>query len=112
MSLEDRAYYRHMYDAIQHISEYTRDMSFLDFSKDEKTIDACVRQLQIIGEAANQMSKDGRSVLPSIPWPDVVSMRNRIIHEYFGVDLGTVWATITQDLPILEKELKRIIETV
>ncbi|MBI2437052.1 MAG: DUF86 domain-containing protein [Candidatus Magasanikbacteria bacterium] len=110
MSLEDSAYYHHIYDAIEHIHVYTKDMSFLDFARDTKTIDACVHQLQIIGEAANQMSSDGRSTLPAIPWPDVISMRNHIVHEYFGVDIDTVWTTIVEDLPILEKHMLEIIK--
>lgn len=105
MSLKDEIYLKHILNSCQTIARYISGMSFDVFSKDEKTIDAVARQLQIIGEAANQMSKDGRSALPAIPWPDIISMRNRIIHEYFGVDLETVWSTITEDIPILKKQI-------
>jgi uncharacterized protein with HEPN domain len=65
-----------------------------------------VRELEIIGEASKNLSAEFKKSLPAIPWKDVAGMRDKLIHEYFGVDLETVWQTVKEDIPLLKKVLK------
>ncbi len=97
-----------MLDAIAKIYRYTGGMTFEEFSSDEKTIDAVVRNLGVIGEAARYIPDSVRNGYPEIPWSAIVGMRNFVIHQYSGVSLTTVWATLKDDLPPLEAVLNVI----
>ena len=96
--------------SIKKIKRYTAGMSFGDFIRNEKTIDAVLRNLEIIGEAAKNVPEEIRQKYPQIPWKEIAGMRDRLIHAYFGVDLEIVWQTIVSDLPKLEFELIKIIK--
>ena len=96
--------------SIERIDEYTKDVLFSDFSNDQIVIDAVVRNLEIIGEAARNMPKVILDKHPGIPWEKMVSMRNKVIHEYLNVDLEILWKTIHDDLPPLKKQLKSLPE--
>ena len=98
-------------DSISKIFEYTKGYSFRDFSKDSKTIDAVVRNFEIIGEAANHISKKLRKDF-DIPWERIIGLRNVIIHEYFGVDLKIIWKIIKQQLNDLKKQLEKILDSI
>jgi uncharacterized protein with HEPN domain len=87
-----------MLEAAQKIQSYTRGFSFEDFLKDERTMDAVVRNFEIIGEAASRVTPDFKQQNPSIPWHKLKGYRNRLIHEYFGVDYQIVWEVIESDL--------------
>ena len=76
------------------------------FRTDQKTVDAVVRNLEVIGEAARHLVTDPECVLPGVGWADIAGMRNILIHEYFGVDLAMVWETVKHDLPLLRAELE------
>lgn len=76
--------------------------------KDDMMCDAVTKELEIIGEAASKCSSLFKAKHPKIPWSEVVGMRNRLIHEYFGIDLDVVWTTCQEDLPLLKKALKAI----
>lgn len=107
MSKRDPALYlQDIKDAIRRIEDYTRDLSFDDFCSDQKTIDAVIRNLEIIGEAANRLPENDRATYPSVPWEEMVGMRNKIIHEYFGVDLEILWATVKEDIPNLKEKIE------
>jgi uncharacterized protein with HEPN domain len=67
---------------------------------------AVVRAIEVVGEAANHVSDDGRALLPSLPWPAIVGMRHRIVHAYFDIDPDTVWKTVMDELPVLSAALK------
>ena len=99
-------YLQDIIDSIEKIEEYTRGISFEEFSKNSEKIDAVVRNFEIIGEAARNISQEFIDQYPNIPREKMISMRNKILHEYFGVDTETVWKTITEDLPMLKKSLK------
>ena len=96
-------------EAVEKIGRYTSGMSFQDFAKDGKTLDAVVRNLAIIGEAAARISEDFRIVSPKMPWLEIVGMRNKIVHEYFGVDAEILWKTITEDLSGLEEQVRSLL---
>jgi len=78
-----------------------------DLERDRIRYLALLRTLEVIGEAARQVSAESRTALPHLPWRNIVSMRNRLIHAYFNVNLNIVWSTATDDLPTLLAELER-----
>ena len=71
---------------------------------------ALLKCVEIIGEAAVRMSEDTRSHYPTLPWADIIGMRNRLVHVYFDIDLSLLWTTVTDDLPPLIRELERIVD--
>ena len=96
-------------EAIEKIQRYVEAMAFDDFEKDSKTVDAVVRNFIIIGEAARNVPEEVVVRHPSIPWRIMGDMRNFAVHEYWGVELRTVWETIQIDLPPLVPLLRSII---
>lgn len=79
---------------------------FEDFSTDEVLQRAVLHMLQTMGEAANNLTADVTDAMPSVPWPQIRGMRNRIVHGYFGIDLGAVWLTATRDAPQLAEAIR------
>ena len=102
-------YLNDIIESISDIREFIKGMSFEDFSKDKKTIKAVVRSLEVIGEAANKIPQNLRDNYPETYWQEIIGMRNRLIHEYFGIDIEIVWQTIEEDLEPLYKTVKRIV---
>lgn len=100
-------YLQDIFISITSIEEYTKGLSFENFSNDKKTIDAVVRNIEIIGEAARNIPKEFTVNNPQVPWGRMISMRNKVIHEYFGVDLDILWKTINEDLPELKNQLRQ-----
>ncbi len=101
MEKDYKAYLRHILDSIMLIENYTRSLSFEEFEKDRKTIDAVIRNFEIIGEASSKLPKEFREKYPEIPWKSIIGLRNVLIHDYFGVDVVAVWENIRQKLPEL-----------
>jgi uncharacterized protein with HEPN domain len=89
-------------NAILDIRSFVHDMSADAFMADKRTVNAVVRSLEVIGEATGKIPTDIRMRYPDVPWDEIIGMRNRLIHEYFGVDLDIVWQTIQDDLAALE----------
>jgi len=89
-------------NAILDIRSFVHDMSAEGFMADKKTVNAVVRSLEVIGEATGKIPRDVRMRYPDVPWDEIIGMRNRLLHEYFGVDLDIVWQTIQEDLAPLE----------
>ena len=96
-------------DALEAISEYVADMDYSAWQQDRKTIDAVIRNLEIIGEAANHIPEDVQEQYVDIPWYQMRGMRNILIHEYFGVDIDVLWKTVQEDLPPLGVKIRRLI---
>ena len=94
--------------SIANVEQYTKELSFEEFVYDRKTIDAVVRNLEIIGEAAKNLPEKITAQYPNIPWNRIISMRNKVIHEYFGVDVDILWETMQEDLPELRRQIKDI----
>ena len=86
----------------------SENLSFNKFSKNNLVIDAIVRNLEVIGEAAKNISVKFKDEYKDIPWNEIAGMRNIIVHEYFNVDLEILWKTIQQDIPKLKKAIKKI----
>ncbi len=104
---DDLLYIRHMLDAITSIERYVAGVSFEEFTKREMMRNAVVRELEIVGETSRHLSEEYKSGTKNIPWRDVGDMRNKLIHEYFDVDIDAVWKTVCDDLPLLKVELKK-----
>ncbi len=88
-------------DALQTIASYIDGITYDQWVNDRKTIDAVIRNIEIIGEAAHHIPEDIQSRYADIPWAQMRGIRNLLIHEYFGVDIDIIWQTITGDLPDL-----------
>lgn len=99
-----------MLDSALKIKKYTELLDFEGFVKDDKTIDAVVRNLEIIGEAANRIDLDFRAMNPEIEWNRIRGLRNRIVHDYFGIDYEIVWSIIQNDLENLIDRMKDLIK--
>jgi uncharacterized protein with HEPN domain len=97
-------------EAVGKIEQYDSGLSFVQFQADQKTVDAVVRNLEVIGEAVRHLAAGQESLPAGIPWTDIGAMRNILIHEYFGVDLTIIWQTITVDLVSLRSHLNRLLE--
>ena len=81
------------------ILSFTEGMCYDDFISDDKTIDAVIRNFEIIGEAANRVPEDFKSSHPEIEWRRMIGLRNRVIHDYFGIDYETVWKIRNENIP-------------
>lgn len=97
-------------EAIENVLDYSAGMAFEQFAADRKTIDAVVRNLMIIGEAASHLPEDFIEKHPDLPWREMRDMRNLIVHEYFGVDNLIVWQTLQINLPPLLPRLRDLIK--
>ncbi len=111
-SLGDRVRLQHIYDAILEILSYTNNISFEEFKSNSMILFASVKQLEIIGEAANNITEHFQKIYNEIQWRTIIGLRNLLVHEYFGVDEEIVWGIIKKDVPKLQEEVKRILEQI
>jgi uncharacterized protein with HEPN domain len=98
----DSTYLAHIREAIETIQDYLEGLSYEQFESNKMAMDAVVRELEIIGEASNNLSADFRARHPDMLWRRMKDMRNFLIHEYFGVNAKVVWDTCKNDLPSLK----------
>jgi uncharacterized protein with HEPN domain len=106
----DRDRLKHILDPIRKIERYIGDRTIDQFGIDEEKVDAVVRNIEIIGEAINFLSRDLKSKYPEAEWQVATAMRNRLIHGYFEVDPDIVWETASSDLPRLKEVVGRILK--
>lgn len=98
-------------DSIVKIQDYIAGMTFESFYQDDKTIDAVIRNLEIIGEAGGYVPEEIRTRYPALPWSEMRGMRNILAHAYFRVSLSIVWQAAVNDLPPLIPLLQEILDT-
>jgi uncharacterized protein with HEPN domain len=110
MVKDDTVYLQHVLDAINTIQEYLLGVDEDKFKATQLLQDGTIRQIEIVGEAVRHLSKDIRKTYPEIPWQDIAGMRDKLIHDYFGVDIEKVWDTAQQDLPILKEQVIGILK--
>lgn len=109
---DDKVYIHHIIDSINKVENYLSGYEKDDFLDDQTiTNDAVVRNIEIIGEAARNISTELKQKHPEILWPVIIGMRNKIIHEYFMVDYLEVWNTSMNDLPVLRNQLEAILNS-
>jgi len=108
MVKDDLAYVEHILDCIRKIKEFSEGLSFKEFSSNELVQDAIIRNIEIIGEASKKISSDTKQIYFEVPWKEIAGMRDKLIHDYLGVDVEVVWRTIKEDIPSLEIQIKEI----
>ena len=97
-------------ESVDKISEYTKGISFDEFLNDSKTSDAVIRNFEIIGEASNRLPEEVRDEYPSVDWHRIRGFRNRIVHDYMGIDFQVVWHIKENFLPDLKNKIQSILE--
>ncbi len=102
---DDRIYVSHIMEAIADIKEMTAGMDEQSFMVNKAVRLAVVKSLEIVGEASKNVSETFRCKNPKIPWSDIIKMRDKTVHFYFGINYHMVWEVVERDLPVLEKEL-------
>lgn len=95
-------------ESIELIEKYIGEADFEDFKNDRKTIDAVVRNFEIIGEASKYIPQKVKNKCPQIDWEGIIGLRNRIAHEYFGIDRAIVWHIIKKEMPLLKHQINQI----
>ena len=108
----DKVRLQHILDAILEIESYLINSEFSDFMANSMMRFACIKQMEIIGEASNHISDDTKTKFSDIEWSQIVGMRNVFVHEYFGVDSSLVWEIIKKDLPELKSKVENILNTI
>jgi len=103
-----RDYLEDMWNAAKEVLEFTKGMSFEEFRRDRKTVNAVIRSLEVLGEAAKKIPENVRAKYPDVPWREIAGMRDKLIHEYHGVDLQIVWKTVQNEIPPLLPILERM----
>ena len=104
----DKIYILHMIDSMDQISEYTDQITSGEFKENRLIQDAVIRNFEVIGEAAKNVSDETREAYPHIPWKNMAGMRDKLIHNYMGVDLDAVWNTIEDIIPSMRDELLEV----
>lgn len=109
---DDLVYVEHMIDSIESVYKFIGDKTFKEFKDDDLVVSGVIRKLEILGEASSKISDNIKSSYPNIEWRILKDFRNYLIHQYFGVDVATVWEAIQIDMPILRDkllELKKVL---
>jgi uncharacterized protein with HEPN domain len=110
MRPDDIVRLRHMSEAAEEICGFVANAKREDLDSNRMLLHSFVRCIEIIGEAATTVSKETHETLPQLPWADMIGMRNRLIHAYFDINKSIVWSTVTQHIPGLLAELRKIPE--
>lgn len=111
-SIGDKARLQHIYDAVLEIESYVGNNSYEIFQSNSMMQFACVKQLEIIGEAANHLTPTFRNLYSEIQWREIIALRNLLIHKYFGIDTKILWDIVKNDLPQLKLQIKKILDQI
>jgi uncharacterized protein with HEPN domain len=111
MPREYKLYLSDILEALERIQEYTKSMTFKDFAKSNITIDAVVRNLEVIGEAARKLPSETKLKSPEVEWRKIVALRNILTHEYFGLNKQIVWDVVQNKLEPISNACKNLLES-
>lgn len=103
-------YIQDMLESAEKAVNFVGNLEYEQFSEDDKTTFAVIRAIEIIGETAKKVPNDIREGYSEIPWREIAGTRDKLIHEYFGVNLAVVWRTVHEDLPPLIEKLRTILK--
>ena len=109
MKREYEDYLRVMLENAEKALSFVQELDYDGFCKDDKAMYAVIRAFEIIGEAARQIPEDVRQANPEIQWREIAAMRNKLTHEYFGVNTKVVWRTVQEDLPVIIPALRKML---
>jgi uncharacterized protein with HEPN domain len=109
MPRDYKVYLEDMLQAVDRILRYSAELSFEAFSADEKTLDAIVRNLEILGEAARQVPDSIRQAYPTVDWAKISGLREVLIHQYFGIDVVIIWDIVQNKIPDLQRRISEIL---
>ena len=110
MKRDHNIFLKDILDSISRIENYVHDMTYEDFTNDQKTVDAAVRNIEIIGEATKNIPDTIRNDNPDIPWQEMARMREKMIHGYFEVSHSILWETIKHDLPAIKPKIRKVMD--
>lgn len=105
----DKIRLQHAFDAIETIEVYVATADFSTFSRNLMMQDACIRQLEVIGESCRNISEELRNKHPEVPWSQIVGLRIIVIHQYFGIDTRLIWEIIQKDISLFKNQITRIL---
>lgn len=112
MIRDHRDYVLDIVNSIKEVESFVGKMSFNKFCSDKKTINAVIRSVEVIGEATKKLPASLKDKYPNIPWKNMAGMRDKLIHEYFGVDLEILWMVIKKDLPSIKSDVRNIVKDI
>jgi uncharacterized protein with HEPN domain len=103
---QDSAIFQDIRESIDRILSYAEGLEYADFLDDYKTQDAIIRNMEILGEATKLLSEEAKKSFRDIPWKDIAGTRDKLIHDYFGVNVDIIWGIVRNDIPQLQRNLK------
>jgi len=110
MSRDYRLYLDDIIEAMEKIIRYSADLTLEDFTKDEKTVDAVIRNFTIIGEAVKNIPDEIKAGQPGVPWKEMAGIRDKLVHQYFGIKFDVLWKTIRKRLPQIKPQIISILK--
>lgn len=110
MRKDPEIFLKHILESIEIIEKHVKGINKEKFSKNLMIQDAIIRRVEIIGEAAKNLSAEFKKKHKTVEWREIMGMRDKLIHDYFGVNIGVVWKTSNEDIPVLKKQIEKLLK--